>query len=266
MIISDRYRFVFVHIPKCAGSSVREVLRPFDDTHGKFEFYVAEHPDFGELDFAHIPMALLVKIDAEALQKVRDYDSFAIVRNPYDRFPSAVAQRAKMYLQKELAQLEPAALAQEVESCMQYLRDRTLITDPGYIHFARQTNYVDFEGERIVNNIFPVERLDAFRDAVAARVDSEIGDVGHVNRAVTLRFSGIRPLVTTGSSLAKRLLPNSLSRHIRNKARQFLVRPIETNLPPIFQSGMVKDFVRDYYAGDIALHKEALASVNAKTK
>lgn len=49
MIIDDRHRFVFVHIPKCAGTSVRQVLKQFDSYEGRWANAKREHPELGRL-------------------------------------------------------------------------------------------------------------------------------------------------------------------------------------------------------------------------
>lgn len=43
MIISDKYRFVFIHIPKCAGMTIQNQLQSFDDTNGAHMGKVANH-------------------------------------------------------------------------------------------------------------------------------------------------------------------------------------------------------------------------------
>ena len=51
MILSDRYRFVFIHVPKCAGTSVRAAVAPYHDADSRFLKGVELHPDLGEIDF-----------------------------------------------------------------------------------------------------------------------------------------------------------------------------------------------------------------------
>src|SRR6056297_405238 len=260
MIISERYRFVFVHIPKCAGTSVRQALAVFDETGGEFSERVADDPEFGPLDYTHLPLHLLRRVAPQAYAKLAAYDAYAIARNPFERFPSAMAQRMKMYRGKEMAQAEGSELRAELEDITAYLRDRRHVTDPAYIHFARQTDFVWDGAERLVEQVFPVERIGLFMAAMEQRIGTPLGTAQHENRAMIFRFNQLRSAIMLGSAAAKRWLPEPLSRDLRERARGLLMRPAAKDaLPEIFRSQAVSEFVADYYAGDLALHLEALS-------
>ncbi len=73
MIISDRHRFVFVHVPKSAGTSIRAALAPFadrasaaspDTTHETLPSLLTRHP------------------------QLTTHFKFAVVRNPWERLVS----------------------------------------------------------------------------------------------------------------------------------------------------------------------------------
>lgn len=66
----DRYRCIFVHIPKCAGVSICQSL-------------------FGNQGAGHHPVATLQQVFGETL--FDSYFKFAFVRNPWDRLLSAYA-------------------------------------------------------------------------------------------------------------------------------------------------------------------------------
>ena len=50
MIISDRNKFVFIHIPKCAGTSIRSRVEHLDDRNGAYSSRLDEHPELGLLN------------------------------------------------------------------------------------------------------------------------------------------------------------------------------------------------------------------------
>lgn len=261
MIVSDRKSFVFIHIPKCAGISVRRVLEPYDDAAGAFSERVADHPKYGQIDYTHMPLDLLAEIEPEVYAKLERYAGFAIARDPFDRFFSSMSQRAKMYRGCEIAQMDAATLRAEVEDAIAYLRDRQRIIAPEFIHFARQIDFVEHAGTRLVDHVFPVERLDAFIAALSAQVGSPLTQPHHENRSQIIRFGGLRDIAVFGSTVAKRMLPERVHAPVRRLARQLLMKPAENNRPDIFQSGTVTDFISDYYAADVALHRAALDRV-----
>lgn len=71
-MISDTYKTVFIHNPKCAGTSIKSALMANPDGHWKYGDW-------------HYTITQLKKIPLTH----NDYHKFAVVRNPYDRFVSA---------------------------------------------------------------------------------------------------------------------------------------------------------------------------------
>jgi chondroitin 4-sulfotransferase 11 len=69
MILSPKYKCCFIHIPKSAGTSMRNVLKTNDQ---KFKV-MAGHPTFSEIQSKH---------------NLSNYFKFAFTRNPWDRLVS----------------------------------------------------------------------------------------------------------------------------------------------------------------------------------
>lgn len=64
--ISDRYKCIYIHIPKCAGSSIKEALNLPGKGHPLWRYYADLQPE-----------------------KWREYFKFTVVRNPWDRLVSS---------------------------------------------------------------------------------------------------------------------------------------------------------------------------------
>jgi chondroitin 4-sulfotransferase 11 len=69
-MISDEYKFIFIHVPKCAGSSIVEALESYCDN----KKYKTGHPNLRQY---------------EQYMSIKEYYIFTFVRNPYDRAVSA---------------------------------------------------------------------------------------------------------------------------------------------------------------------------------
>lgn len=69
MIIGFQKKFLFIHIPKCAGDSVRELL--LDPANGGAQF-LRKHCSFAEAE----------KVMGE---EIKSLTAFAVVRNPFDQ-------------------------------------------------------------------------------------------------------------------------------------------------------------------------------------
>lgn len=263
MILSDRYRFVFVHVPKCAGTSVRNAVLPFHDADCRFLKTVEKHPKLGEIDFRHLPLSLLRELDPEAFEKLEYYESYALLRDPFQRFRSAMSQRAKMYLGREFAQLDDRDIRDEIGKVITYLQSEPMVIAPEYIHFARQSSFVEIEGRRMVRNLYPVERMDCFVSDLALHIGTDTLEIGHANRTTVFRHQGLSRIMYTGSAAARRVLPAQIHEKLRVSVRKILMKPSTSSTPSVFDDPEIRDFVQDHYAADIALHRQALENVVA---
>lgn len=84
--ISDKYRCIFIHVPKCAGTSLKQVLDLPGRGHPPWNWFAENFP-----------------------RKWNSYLKFAIVRNPWERFVSAYiyARMKESYWHNEHAGLHP---------------------------------------------------------------------------------------------------------------------------------------------------------------
>ena len=89
MIVNDTHRFIFVHTPKAAGSSLRQVLAPLAGARPDLRHSKTQHETLPEM------MARLGLSEDEALPGAPEgspplsgYFRFCFVRNPWSRFLS----------------------------------------------------------------------------------------------------------------------------------------------------------------------------------
>ncbi len=263
MILSDQYRFVFVHIPKCAGTSVREAVLSFHDADSRFLKTIETHPELGQIDYRHLPLRLLRELDREAFEKLKIYKGYAVLRDPFQRFRSALAQRAKMYLGAELARLDEADIHTEITRVIDYLQSEPEVITSDFIHFARQSDFVQIDGKRLVQNLYPVEHLDRFVASLGQHIGTDALEIGHANETKILRHPQLKHVLYSGSAFARRVLPSSLHESLRLSARRVLMKPGDTDELSMFDMPYVREFIKTYYSSDIALHQEVLADAAA---
>lgn len=92
MIISQHHRFIFSHNPKVAGSAVRQVLGHLHDHHIEF-WHQAWYREFGRvMDMAHVPLH-----DLASIIDLNDYNVLVLVRDPYTRFMSSIAEHCRQH-------------------------------------------------------------------------------------------------------------------------------------------------------------------------
>lgn len=167
MIISHKFETVFLHIPKNAGTSLRELVRLADPESEAYWGYgfLPRHYRFG--DSAHIP---LVDLAPERLRAVNRYSCFAVLRDPLDRFASACRQHMSQHNYREPR--TPSQLLAEIDS----IRIRY---DPAYVHFCPQHYFTHIGDRQLVKTLFRFEdpemqqKVGAFLSGRGMQIDSD---------------------------------------------------------------------------------------------
>ena len=91
MIINHKHKFIFIHIPKCAGTSVAKALYPYGDKHDTF---LGCHADAKEEIVEEDGFCIHKHSNAQEIKKYatperwEEYFVFSFVRNPIDRIIS----------------------------------------------------------------------------------------------------------------------------------------------------------------------------------
>lgn len=257
MIISDRYRFAFLHIPKCAGTYVKEKIKKYDDTNGKFS-RIEHVSGLGDIDLTHIPLSTLENYFKTEYNKLDAYDTFAVVRDPYHRFPSSISQRIKMYKGKNLNSLSKKELIEEVDEAIRVLERYSGNSLPAsLIHFQRQVDYI-YNGKRKV-----VEHL--YADKSVIRLLNDISDIvdepiyaekkERYNEAVVYRNAFLESAFELVKPFAKKIIPPQLKTKSKLLSRKLFYVHRDERYADIFESNYVNDFVGSYYNEDISMYK-----------
>ncbi|MEG3755098.1 sulfotransferase family 2 domain-containing protein [Psychromonas arctica] len=145
MIINHDKKVVFIHIPKCAGKAVRHILCEAD-MYGKFWHWNYSEKTNSWNDLAHLPLHLLYHYDEWSF--LREYKVIAAIRNPLDRFISAVEEHKRQHdrkitMSKIIEELDPIKIAY----------------DPRYIHFCPQSYFTHYNGVSVIDTFLHQENL-----------------------------------------------------------------------------------------------------------
>lgn len=264
MIISDKYRFVFIHIPKCAGTAVRKPLQSFDSCKRRFTGRVDDHAVLGRLDYVHIPLFALSEHFPTEFKAVRDYWSFAVMRDPFARFASSVSQRLNMYSDQPIHKRSLEEVRSVVDECIEHLsrqpRNQNLLS-PEYIHFQKQVDFIRVDGLRIIDTLYTVDAIgDLIGDVsrcVGQSLATPVAEDGaaHANRTMVFRNDFARRVIETTRPVADRLrtvLPVGTKEMIRDWV--YVAR--DQRMENVFAAEHVRSFISDYYAEDITLYQQ----------
>ena len=263
MLISRTYGFAYLHIPKCAGSSVRHQLQPLNEVHERFGGW-RFHEEIGWFDAQHTPLARLRHSFPEDFQLLATLDVFAVCRDPVTRFISALAQRLREFRGRAVETFEPPEIRREVDEVIEHLEVAAPFPHIEFVHFARQSDYIELDGRRFVSFLYPIERLHRMLAELKERTGYRLDPSYHGNASQRPRVASIDASLRFRAGLSRSLLPARLYRRLRDKARRRLMTTTNDALSrTVLGYDDAMTFIEQFYAQDFRIHWEALASPEA---
>lgn len=257
MIISTERHFGFVHIPKCAGSTIKRQLLGLHDIEDRFSGSM-RHPELGRINANHLPLHILDRHFPQAFGALLEVTSYTLLRDPMDRFISGVAQFVRGE-GREPGEMKPEALRRTAHGIMDYMESTPGLPDMGHMLFIRQADYISLRGTRVIDHAYPVEAIDDLMD----RLEQEHGVKllrGRVwNPTVTYRVPAMADGLKRLKSTAQKVLPVTVYAHVRDIGIRLFTTKGAPNLTGTLRNdARVRSFVDSFYAEDIALHRAAL--------
>ncbi len=257
MIISDDHRLVFVHIPKCAGVSVKAPLRIIDSSAGAFS-RIGDHAALGRIHYAHIVLRDLADHFPQEWDKLRAYNSFAVVRDPAERFVSAMFQRLREFKGMAQSTITPALIEEEADEVIRALEATPDRLPLELVHFNRQADYLFLDGAQVVRRIFPIEHMDAIIAHIARETGIKVSEEKK-NRSTEFRFGAVRPIIRTLRKPYAALVPYAARNHLRAKMSKAGLYTDAKKPAMLRPDGRVEGFIRAFYAEDSDIHAASLA-------
>ena len=263
MIISPRHGFIFVHVPKCAGTSVRTQLIACDPTHIALA-QPGTHPVLGQIDYGHIPLTDLRAHFPEHFNYLCNLRSFAVMRDPLSRFGSSLRQTLWRYEQKHMTLIAPDVLRTRTLEILDEVAAEIEKPSAKFIFFARQTDFTFEEGIRRVNHLVPIEHVGAFITFIAAETGTPMDADRRSNQNVELRAKWLGPTAFAVNGFLRKRLPLDIHDRIKQTALRLLSsRKNAADESGILKMPEVRQFVDTYYAEDQKLYAQAQAEAPA---
>jgi len=168
MPIDRKEKYIFIHIPKVAGTSIEKALGIYGDN-----FQLSKNKAFGKFKtktgtFAlqHVSLRQLIHFEIISPNEAHDYFSFSFVRNPWDRAVSDFKWQKSLRKQKY-------SFREYLKKCRQETLENKhsrLITYNN-CHYIPQSWYLfDKNGFKQVNFIGKYETLETDFEKVRQRI------------------------------------------------------------------------------------------------
>jgi hypothetical protein len=261
LIVNEKELF-FVHVPKCAGTYVKSLLVGLDSYPGQFD-RVKKHEVIGLVDYTHLPLTVLHNYFPSEFLKLTKYNSFSIIRNPYERFQSSVAQYLKMYCGGPIHSFPVDELHNHVKKIIEeiYRSNDKEVLPYKLIHFQPQHSYLYLNGELIVSNIFCQEDVGQVHqylsrvigpEILAADTDYKLDSYAR-NSSKIYSSKIVRILLDNGIFSLRKIFYKIIPYPIKNRLKNILMKDVPAGY---LNDKDISVFVNDFYKRDIEMYSK----------
>lgn len=250
MISSKTQEIAFVHIPKCGGQSIRDVMRSLKDP---YEIRGVVDKGAGTFDYTHLTLTQMQRLEPDFLDALSTYESFCIVRDPFKRLASSLKQRFQTYHKKDLRQVYEKDLVRELELAGQHLSSGDIPYD--FAHFTPQREFIELNGKAVVRKAADIGQMDEVFEWLGSHYGAVVVQkTKNKTKVPSSRLSrfyirSIKPRI--GKQLAD-AAPRWVKKAIRDVT---LTDDYSANLIP---EELKREFVEKHYQRDIEIHKQTL--------
>lgn len=251
MLLSSELNFAFVHVPKCGGTSLRESFRNMPGLHNPLAAARAAIPF--ETDPNHVQLCVLRDHAPDLLARIGACSSYALLRDPVARFPSAVAQHCKMFHGVEAGALSASDLGEVTRAAIAYLRTEDPVRDRRYIHFERQVRFTHLDGRQVVTRLYRLDAQAALIEDVAATTGYRAPSLNESNASVGFRNAALQRIRMGVPRPLKRLARDHMPLAGKRAIDRLFFRPslTDTRLEAIL-TPETRTFIAEFYAEDFA--------------
>jgi hypothetical protein len=160
MILRHDLQLAFLHIPKCAGKSLRNLFKLESNINNCTDLwnYSYSHKVHRYVDRAHLPSDDLVHF--KEFRHLREYKAIAACRHPYLRLASAIKEYYRQRSKMDEERANEGKLSRDDQ--LSYLRALPMhlaMLDPRYIHALPMRRFSHYGKRCLVNHWLRCEQL-----------------------------------------------------------------------------------------------------------
>lgn len=155
MIYIRQTGFLFIHIPKCAGTFVKDNLGRYDEF--DLSFYQSDEKDKWKKR-AHRTLDEISRQDPDLFLLLEKLNTNAIVRDPNQRFVSALRQHCKE--EAPLILFSSHLMLHRAKQIMKRIIGSNGSIPKDLVHFTPQSFYTHHQGVQVIKNLWTMENFE----------------------------------------------------------------------------------------------------------
>lgn len=252
MLISQKHQLGFIHIPKCGGTSIKHLFAEIDDTETRFAGQFT-HPELGRVFLGHLPLWALRDHYPELFEAMRGYRLFAICRDPYDRFESAISERMQLLHHKRINDFGYPEVVDFTASVIEKIKAQDRIVAADLCHFIPQSDFVFLDGQRIVGQVYPLAQINRLIAALSEATGIAAVTDFQANQTLNFRIKKSEGLLRRLSGRSRKLLPVRFHSWAKRQGKQLLTRGGSQYEGFSRRDPKLSDFIQSFYAQDFHL-------------
>lgn len=255
-VLSKRYDFAFIHIPKNGGTNFRETLNRYDDSGYHFGAREICHAELGRIWIGHLPLWAMQAYYPNHFSTLKNTWSFAITRDPHSRFASSLAQRCRQFLKVDPSRISVGRLRREAMIVADYMTGLSGVPQTEFCHFIPQIDFVQISGDFVVKSVYPLEELDRLRIDFCRRTGIVVPE-GKKNSTSVVRFGRMGRTLASSWSAARPFVSTRISNALRANLSPLLLRQASSQDFSFIHEEPILSFINEYYRDDFELHRGA---------
>lgn len=262
MIISSKHRFAFIHIPKCAGSSVRSQLRTIGDTDMVFEKRY-DHPALGAVHLAHLPLWAVRDHYPEQFKKLQEFQSFAICREPHERFQSAVHESLGERLYgKSDKERKKIAIKAALRIINTLSRSSRLVNKNQCIYIP-QSHFIYLDGHQFIRNLYKIEDTYLLIREISSISGKKMQENIRHNQTLSFRIKSSESFLRRLSGGTRRVLPEGAYVRLKKMGQRLAVRNVPESALFLKENDDIRQFVESFYKDDFLIYEKLNSDASA---
>lgn len=256
MIISHRHQIAFVHIPKCAGTSVRSQLNAISDTEIRFAKFKM-HPVLGRVHMGHLPLWVIRDHYPDYFESLCAYRTYAVCREPHARFQSAVSEQLGDRLHGKSQRESQDLMVDTALRAIDAISGTKRLVDGNYCVFIPQTHFVYLDCKKIVKKIFQMQDVNILLQEISDISGKEFSTHSRNNQSLNFRVKSLEKPLRRLNEMASFALPKSIHNKTKQYVQKIAVRPPSEKVQVLKQRRDIYEFVEEYYFDDFLLYEQA---------